>query len=65
MLDEDALRLREMSLVLKWLFGPPGLHVRDYQELAGMKTPYRTKREEQGNGTISLLPASVQPRRRG
>ncbi len=65
MIDDDSVRLREMALVVKWLFGPPGLHIRDYMETLDVSTTHKPSQEETQHGTVRDLRAAVQPRRRG
>lgn len=65
MVDEDALRLREMTLVIRWLFGPPGLHIRDYLGTADIPSNHMPSQEKREHGEVRNLRPAVESGRRG
>jgi hypothetical protein len=65
MVDDDSVRLREMTLVLKWLFGPPGLHIRDYLGTVDVSANRTPPQEETPHGSVRDLRPAVESGRRG
>lgn len=45
LLADEVVCLNQMSLFLKWLFGPPGLHIRDYAGRTDKPGPSQPKQE--------------------
>lgn len=60
--DDDAMRLREIALVLKWLFGPPGLHIRDYLVTVEAVPTSKSKEEYTPHGATRDLRPPVESR---
>lgn len=65
MVDDDSVRIREMTLVLQWLFGPPGLHIRDYLGTVDVSSAHKPPQEEKQHGAVRDLRPAIQSWRRG
>ena len=59
---EAIVRIRQVAdtLLVRWLFGPPSLHIRDYVGTSSTKAPVTTSMssEESEDGETSLVPAA-------
>jgi hypothetical protein len=56
----ERIRQEADALLVRWLFGPPGMHIRDYvgrtAHTAPVTTPTRRKRSD--DGETSFIPAA-------
>lgn len=64
MVDDDSVRLREIALVLKWLFGPPGMHIRDYLGTVEEPSVRKVPEEESLHDAVRDLRPAVESWRR-
>ena len=56
----ERIRQEADALLVRWLFGPPGLHIRDYVGRVAPEAPVTmpTRRKRSDDGETSFIPAA-------